>query len=269
LNKTRRHDLSDAFDPTFTGGRQEKEWILRSLSHFYVDEWFTDLLYRVKGGKEATVYCCRAHPGTGLDLIAAKVYRPRVFRAMKNDALYKTGRLIQSREGKYPDSRTERALKKRSSYGRRLDAAAWCQYEVEMLDTLFAAGVEVPRVLASSENAILMEFVGDERQGAPVLQSVDLEPAAANALLDRLLDDVRAMLGCYVVHADLSPYNVLLWGDEIRIIDLPQAVDAIRHPRAFELFCRDVDRLVAWFVRRGVPADPMEVATRLWREAYG
>ena len=38
------------------------------------------------------VYCCQAHPGTGLEYAAAKVFRPRKFRAMKNDWFYKQGR---------------------------------------------------------------------------------------------------------------------------------------------------------------------------------
>lgn len=264
-----RHDLSTAFHPTFTGGRQEKKWILASLREFYVDEWFTDILYRVKGGKEATVYCCRAHPATGLDLIAAKVFRPRMFRAMKNDSLYKTGRLIRSGEGKYPDERTARALKKRSAYGRYLDAYAWCQHEVQTLEALFQEGVEVPRVLTSSANAILMEFIGDEVQGAPILHAVPLEPDEARTLYDRLVANVERMLAAFVVHADLSPYNVLYWQGDITIIDLPQAIDALGHPQAFELFARDIERLASYFRRQGLKVDPLGQALDLWQAAYG
>ncbi len=266
---TQQHDLSGAFHPTFTGGRQEKQWILRSLGGFYMDEWFTDVLYRVKGGKEATVYCCRAHPATGYDLIAAKVFRPRMFRAMKNDSLYKTGRLIRSSEGKYPDDRTARALKKRSRYGRALDAGAWCKHEVEMLDTLWEGGVHVPRVLESTHNAILMEYVGDEHQAAPILHAVTLAPDEARLQFECMLRNVEAMLACYVVHADLSPYNILYWEGELRVIDLPQAVDALRHPQAYELFARDIQRLADYFARQGVEVDAPSLALDLWHAAYG
>jgi len=61
------------FNPSFTGSRHEREWILTYLSRFHQDRMISDVLRVVKGGKEATVYCCRAHPNTGLDLIAAKV----------------------------------------------------------------------------------------------------------------------------------------------------------------------------------------------------
>jgi RIO kinase 1 len=268
LNPT-EPDLSSAFHPSFTGGRQEKEWILRSLRGFYVDEWFTDVLYRVKGGKEATVYCCRAHPSTGRALIAAKVFRPRMFRAMRNDSLYKTGRLIRSAQGKYPDHRTARALKKRSRYGRNLDASSWCHHEVATLETLYRAGADVPLVLTSSDNAILMEFVGDAHEGAPILHAVAMAPEDARAVFERLVENLRTMLQAYVVHADLSAYNVLWWEGAIRIIDLPQAVDALAHPQAFELFLRDVGHLARWLARQGVAVDGVGLAADLWREAYG
>jgi len=47
------------------------------LRIFY-DRWLiTDVLDLVKTGKEATVYCCRAHPETGTKFLAAKLYRHR------------------------------------------------------------------------------------------------------------------------------------------------------------------------------------------------
>src|SRR5205085_7289278 len=80
------------FNPTFLSSKHEREWILNYLGHFYDDKQISDVLSRVKSGKEATVYCCAAHPGTGLELIAAKVYRPRMFRQLRNDSRYRQGR---------------------------------------------------------------------------------------------------------------------------------------------------------------------------------
>jgi hypothetical protein len=86
----------DVFNPTFSSSRYEREWILNYLGEFYQDHHITDVLHQVKGGKEATVYCCAAHPSTGLQLLAAKIYRPQVFRAMRNDALPR-GRAVPTR----------------------------------------------------------------------------------------------------------------------------------------------------------------------------
>lgn len=263
---TQSHELEDEFHPTFTGSRQERAWIRDSLGDFYEDRWFTDVLYRVKGGKEATVYCCRGHPVTGLERIAAKVYRPRIFRAMKNDALYKQGRGILDQDAKRVlDRRSLLALKKKTAYGKRLDAAAWCRHEFEALGELHEAGADVPRPLAYAPNAILMEFVGDDVQAAPILQSIRLERDEAERVFARLLENVEILLSRYVVHGDLSAYNVLYQDGDAWIIDLPQTIDALAHPRGFELFARDVDRLCRYFVRQGLEADPMGLALELWQ----
>ena len=85
---------------TFGAGASEEALLQAALSGFYRDHVITDVLARVKGGKEANVYCCQAHPGTGLALIAAKIYRPQAHRTMRNDAIYKEGRLMLDDEGK-------------------------------------------------------------------------------------------------------------------------------------------------------------------------
>ena len=261
-----KNDPEDEFDPTFTGGRQEREWIRSALSAFYEDRWFTDVLYRVKGGKEATVYCCRGHPVSEVDLIAAKVFRPRMFRAMKNDALYKQGRGILDQDAKRVlDRRSLLALKKKTAYGKQLDAASWCRHEYEALTQLYEAGADVPKPLAYAPNAILMEFVGDDVQAAPILQSIRLERDEAEALFERLVENVEILLSCYVVHGDLSAYNVLYQDGDAWIIDLPQTIDALQHPRAYELFARDVDRLCRYFVRQGVEVDAVGLALELWQ----
>ena len=258
-----------AFEPTFTGTRQERKWIHKSLLGFYRERWLSDVLYRVKPGKEATVYCCRAGPETGLGLLAAKVFRPRMFRAMRNDALYKTGRHRMDEEGKMGyDRRSLKALEKKSKYGRWLDTASWVTHEFRALVELYEAGADVPQPLASSDNAILMEYVGDEDSAAPILQQVALDHGEARVLLERLVQNVEILLSCFRVHADLSAYNVLYWDGDVRIIDFPQTIDAMRHPQAFELFQRDVDRLCRYFVRQGVDCSPVDLAWELWERRF-
>jgi RIO kinase 1 len=262
--------LHDEFGFTFTGGHQESRWLTESLSEFIEDGYVTDVLFRVKGGKEATVYCCRAAPGADPPLLAAKVFRPRMFRAMRNDALYKEGRGMLDGEGKLVlDGRSRRALAKKTVYGRTLDTASWVRHEYAALTDLAAAGADVPRPLAATANAILMEFVGDEEGAAPTLSSLRLPAEEARRVLDRLLANVETFLSLFRIHADLSAYNVLLWREEVRIIDLPQVVDALRHPGAFDLFRRDLARLGDYFRKQGVPVDDEVLARDLWSRWIG
>jgi len=67
---------------------------LDALEPFFKERWISEVLHIVKSGKEATVYCCRAHPDTELGLLAAKVYRAREDRSFKNDAIYQEGRVV-------------------------------------------------------------------------------------------------------------------------------------------------------------------------------
>src|SRR6185436_7902765 len=76
------------FSSAFEGIKEEKAWIAENLTQFYHGRLITEVSRRVKGGKEANVYCCLAYPASGYDLLAAKLYRPRKFRSLKNTTQY-------------------------------------------------------------------------------------------------------------------------------------------------------------------------------------
>ena len=55
---------------------------------FFSDGLISEVLYLVKTGKEAALYCCRGGAKLGDRLVAAKVYKPRAGRAFRNDSAY-------------------------------------------------------------------------------------------------------------------------------------------------------------------------------------
>ncbi len=253
------------FQPTFSSSYHEREWILNSLGPFYDNHVITDVLRQVRGGKEATVYCCAAHPDTGLELIAAKVYRPRMFRNLRNDSRYLQGRPILDKEGKVDrTSRVDRAVRKRTEFGKAVLHATWMEHEFQILQRLYEAGADVPRPLTSGHDAILMEYVGALGTPAPTLNHVRLPPGEAPALFERLLDNVERMLACSVIHGDFSAFNVLYWQGQVRIIDFPQAVAPWINSEAFDILQRDVERLCQHFARYRVASDPRRLAGDLW-----
>src|SRR5207245_350234 len=77
-------------------GRMSRSSPISLPQEFYEARLITGIDHVVKSGKEATVYCCRAHPATGAEFLAAKVYRPRQVRSFQNDAVYQQGRVIQA-----------------------------------------------------------------------------------------------------------------------------------------------------------------------------
>ena len=66
-----------------------------------------------------------------------------------------------------------------------------------------------------------------------------------------------------LVHADLSPFNVLWWEGRLWLIDFPQAVDLFTNPHGFDLLHHDVVTMCTWFARQGVDTDPEEVFASL------
>jgi RIO kinase 1 len=255
------------FSPTYSGSHHERQWILDALGPFYDRRLVTDVLRQIRGGKEATVYCCVAGPETGLELLAAKIYRPRMFRNLRNDSRYRQGRPVLDEDGKEErTSRAQRAIQKGTSFGKALLHFAWMEWEYATLQLLHEAGADVPRPLTSGHNSILMEYVGNVQWAAPTLNSVRLARSEAQPLFERLLHNVDLMLSRERVHGDFSAYNVLYWEGQVTVIDFPQTVNAFMHPEARAIFERDVERLCQYFARYGVEQNAKRLADDLWQK---
>src|SRR6185437_16981658 len=69
--------LMDAFTMTYRPSLYEGGWLKSSLRDLFTQQYISDVLALVKGGKEASVYRCAAHPRMGMEWLAVKVYRPR------------------------------------------------------------------------------------------------------------------------------------------------------------------------------------------------
>lgn len=221
------------------------------------DELVDGVLYPVKSGKEATLYCCRGGARAGAELVAVKVYKPQQFRSFRNDSIYQAGRVIL-------DHRAARAAAKRTRFGREVQSTLWTNAEYETLRVLHRAGSHVPRPLGHSSGAIAMEWIGDEDGPAPQLKDISLAVADAQVLFEEVLDEIELWLACNVVHGDLSAYNMLWAGDHLVAIDFPQASDPRANANAPTLLSRDVEHVCRYFARFGVEADAYAIADDLW-----
>ena len=109
-----------------------------------------------------------------------------------------------------------------------------------------------------------MEYTGDDGGPAPVLRRLCVQPEEARGLHGLVLDDVALWLRYNIVHADLSPYNILYQKGRAWVIDFPQAVDARSSPNARMLLGRDVSYVCAYSARYGLVPDPARIAARMW-----
>lgn len=252
------------FNPTFLAHQRDRLWLLSSLEAFYEEDLIADVLHVVKSGKEATVYCCAAAPATGQDYLAAKVYRPRMFRGLKNDAVYRQSRAQLDAGGHEVRNDRRWSAHQRSARGRSERVASWIGYEFQTQRLLYDAGADVPRPLAHIGNGVLMDYVGDANGAAPLLREVDLSREEAWPLFERILRNVELFLACDRVHGDLSAYNILYHRGEVAIIDFAQAVDPRHGGDVYPLLARDVERVCRHFARYGVEADAAAIASDLW-----
>ena len=235
----------------------QQDPVQEALDHFVAEGMISEMLYPVRRGKEAIVYCCLAHPSTGAELLAAKIYRPRDHRAFKNDAVYQEGRVITN-------GQVRRAVQKKSRFGRQMQFGLWINHEFDVLTALARAGADTPRPLARTQSAILMEYFGDREAAAPSLGGCELSREEARSVFDSLLRNIELWLAHNYVHGDLSAYNVLYWQGQAKIIDFPQAVDPRFNPNAFALLTRDIENVCQYVARYGLVYDGRRIAERLW-----
>ena len=257
--------IEEGFNITYHPSRHEAGWLLNALGGFFLDQWFDDILRVVKGGKEASVYLCQAHESVGVPYLAAKVYRPRQFRNLRKDHVYREGRNVLDAEGH--DSlkdREYRAIKNNTAYGKALMHTSWIEYEVQAMNTLYAAGADVPKLYTRGNMALIMDYIGDEVGGAPTLHEVDLDGTEARYLYERTVHNIELMLANGIVHGDLSAYNILYWDGEITLIDFPQVVMPDSNRNAFRIFRRDVQRVCEYFSHQGVETDSKRLVEQIW-----
>jgi RIO kinase 1 len=244
----------------WTGEARDRQFeIEASLEPLFSDGLITEVLGLVRKGKEANVYCCRGSRWSGREYVAAKVYRAMEQRGFRNDADYQSGR--NRRLG----AREKRALASKSRQGRSVHSGVWVQDEFKTLQMLRAEGADVPEPIACAGSALLMEFIGDGAEAAPMLARVAMAPEEARICLRRIIDNIGLWLRCESVHGDLSAYNILYRDGAITVIDFPQAVDPRFNHNTRGLLERDLENICGHFARVGLSPDPRRIASEMWR----
>ena len=218
------------------------------------DGLIDEVISQLMSGKEAQVFVVRC----GAQVRCAKVYKESSKRSFKQAVQYQEGRKVKN-------SRSARAMGKRSRYGQQEAEQAWLNAEVDALRRLSAAGVRVPATYGFVDGVLLMDMISDEEGfPAPRLNDVTMSAEQARDFHGRLIADVVKMLCAGLIHGDLSEFNVLVSASGPVIIDLPQAVNASGNNSAAAMLLRDVENMANYFGRFAPELRRTEFGREIW-----
>lgn len=195
-----------------------------------------EVISHIKSGKEASVFCVILDG----EIIAMKVYKNPEERSFQNTDEYLAGKFYKS-----PSAR--RAVAKKNKFGKKLKHENWIKREFFMLQKFHEAGATIPRPILQINNAIFMELLGDKNGVAPRLIDVELNPNEASAAYQSIIESMVIFWEQGIVHADLSPYNILWWKSKPFIIDFPQSIDRRLHPDSYTILERDLGNIAKYF----------------------
>lgn len=238
-------DLSTAGE---RGPRPWPDWLVTELAAVDTE------LGVLKTGKEADVFLVeRGIPDTDRScLLAAKRYRSAEHRMFHRDAGYLEGRRVR-------ESRDNRAMARRTSFGRQMIAGQWAAAEFGALCSLWTLGLSlrgvpiVPYPVQLLGTEVLLEFVGTpDGEAAPRLAETRPSGAELAALWTELVEALVVLARAGLAHGDLSAYNILVRDGRPVLIDLPQVVDIVANPRGPSFLERDVANVAKWFTARGL-----------------
>jgi len=187
---------------------------------------FDELTGILSTGKEANIY----HGMRGSREVAVKIYLIET-SDFRNMDLYIRG------DRRFSAWRNKRQL-----------VYNWAQKEYCNLDRIYGK-IKCPEPIGIEKNALVMGFIGDKGIAAPKLR--EAIPKNPEAFLDRVMESIKEMYWCDIIHGDLSEYNILNLGEEPYIIDLSMGVPP-DHPLAGQLLERDIYNTLNFFRKIGV-----------------
>lgn len=246
-------------EPLCRGPVPRPDWVVTSQGAIDTE------LGILKTGKEADVHLLERadphEPERGV-VMAAKRYRASEHRSFHRAAAYTEGRSVKR-------SRDERALKRKSTWGRQVAAGEWAVSEWNALVRCWQLGLPVPYPVQIDGTELLMEWISHDGATAPRLAQTrpdhDLLAHYYEQLRTALVNLVREGL----VHGDLSAYNILAAGERLVLIDLPQIVDLAGNLAGLDFLQRDCVNICGWFRQRGLQrADGDELFADLLAHAW-
>ena len=253
--RKKKHNLTGKQSITQLVSRTEKEsdadarFENTDLNELYQMDYLDELICGIKTGKEASVYLGRNSGG----LVAVKLYTDLRVRSFRHDEDYRRGRFIG-------DSRIEKAIQQGGQKGLDAHQILWVQEEFRQMKQLHEHGVRVPKAIAVSGLALVMEFIGDDNGNpAPRISDLKMEKKDAENAFRQSIQNLKRIVKSDRVHGDYSTFNILWQAEKAVVIDFPQVMEFKNNPNANDFLKRDIRSLCQSFRKQGLDADEGKV----------
>jgi RIO kinase 1 len=196
----------------------------------------------VKAGKESRIYWAEGKHGENLALkiflTSSREFKNSMRQYIQGDPRFKIGK--DSRQMIY----------------------TWAKKEYKNLSGAYDAGIPVPKPYYQIDNVLVLEFIGNKGEPAPLLKQLPAEAVTCD-IYNQVFESLEILYRKVgLVHADLSEYNIMVHKGKAYFIDFGQAVTKA-HPMANEFLRRDVANLIRFFERSGLNV-PDEESVLKW-----
>ncbi|MHB1492195.1 MAG: serine protein kinase RIO [Thermoplasmataceae archaeon] len=133
----------------------------------------------------------------------------------------------------------------------------WARKEFINLKNMDERGVKCPVPIGVHKNVLLMQYIGTTLKPSPQLRNVGHE-LVANYFFSAMKQYKNMVEKCYLIHADLSEYNILCYRNNSYIIDVGQSVP-ITHPMARDFLKRDINNMIVFAKKIGISQSEIEI----------
>ncbi len=137
----------------------------------------------------------------------------------------------------------------------------WTKKEFKNLEICKKIGVKVPKPIIFTDNVLVMQYIGNSKNAAPMVKDVIIENP--QEIFKIIINYILLMYNKgKIVHSDLSAFNILYYRKKPYIIDIGQGV-MLEHPRSLEFLKRDIDNMVRYFKKYNIKADVNKIYNKI------
>ena len=136
----------------------------------------------------------------------------------------------------------------------------WVQREYRNLIKARKANVRVPTPITFKNHCLVMEFIGKGDDLAPMLK--DKKPKNPEKFFNEIIKNMKRLHKAGLVHADLSPFNILNFEEKPVFIDFSQC-SSLKDSRADEYLQRDIKNICNFFKKLRLKTDEKKIIEKI------